>query len=505
MAAAHRNICVVGDADQSIYRFRGANIGNILSFQDDYPDAKVIRLEENYRSSGNILRAANAVIEHNLDRLEKRLFTRKPAGERILIYRAQDERTEAAFVAGQIEERARAGGAPQDVAILYRTHAQSRAFEEEFIRRGIAYRIVAGLRFYERKEVKDILAYLRLVANPADTFSLQRIINVPRRGIGETTMSRLAQFAEAEGIRLMDAMRRVDEIEAIGPAYRGRVRSFVEWFDGVSESAARMSVTELTEEILRSSGYMAELQAERSIEAQTRIENLQELLTVTQQFELEAEAAGEEASLESFLEHVALISDVDAFDPDADAVTMMTLHAAKGLEFPVVFIVGMEEGIFPSARTNWDPSELEEERRLCYVGITRAMEYLFLTSAAQRTLYGSTNFTQVSRFIDEIPEELKRDLNAEIEEAAARIREQARQRRERMSRRRSRHGAAARAESDGGQVPQFRAGERVRHSTWGEGLVVSVEGSGEKTVISVAFPDQGIKKLMASMAPIERC
>lgn len=507
LCATHRNLCVVGDADQSIYRFRGADIRNILDFEHDYPDARVITLEQNYRSTGNILDAANAVIENNPDRPKKTLFTENPKGELIQFFRADDERAEAAFVAEEIERLRREEKlAYQDVTILYRTHAQSRTFEEEFIRRGTPYRIVSGLRFYERKEIKDLLAYLRVIANTDDELNLRRIVNVPKRGIGATTLGRVEQLAAAEGIELFEAMRRAREAENVSAAYAKRIEGFVELIDNFRVFAETSSLTALVDRVLHDSGYIAELQNERTVEAEARIENLKELLSVTKEFETEVES-----SLEAFLDHVALIADVDAYEDDVDMVTMMSLHAAKGLEFPVVFLVGMEDGVFPHSRAIWEPGELEEERRLCYVGMTRAMERLYLTCARFRTLYGQSNYNEVSRFVDEIPAEMIRDLQEE--RAMARLgiqRNRAAQRQagswDAPGSRGADYAAAGGRGSGGADASPahtFGSGDRVRHAKFGVGTVVAVQPSGSDTMLTVAFPGEGVKKLMAGMAPLE--
>ncbi|REJ36795.1 MAG: DNA helicase PcrA, partial [Bacillota bacterium] len=418
LASRHRNLCVVGDADQSIYRFRGADIRNILDFERDYPDATVIKLEQNYRSTKRILEAANNVIANNLDRPEKKLWTHNPEGDPIIFYQAGDEREEAAFVGDEIRHGVlEEGRSYRDFAILYRTHAQSRTFEEEFIRRGIPYRIVSGVRFYERKEIKDLLAYLRLIFNPYDSLSLRRIINVPKRGIGDTTLSRLDDYAAAMGMPLYETLNDEAALAELSPAAAGKVRAFYELVEGWRRLVGAVSLTALAERVLEESGYLAELHAERSVEAEARIENLKEFLSVTRQFELE-----QGQDLGAFLEHVALVSDVDVYDPQADSVVMMTLHAAKGLEFPVVFLVGMEEGVFPHSRAVMEPGELEEERRLCYVGMTRAKERLYLTCAQQRMLYGEPVASAVSRFVGEIPEHLVENRSEEIRAQAARAR-----------------------------------------------------------------------------------
>mgnify|MGYP001194201590 CR=1 FL=1 len=497
LAAAHRNLCVVGDADQSIYGWRGADIRNILDFERDYPDAHVVLMEQNYRSTGHILESANHVIAHNLDRPKKRLWTDRPKGDPVYVYQAVDERQEAAFVADVIELQHRRGRNYGDFTLLYRTHAQSRTFEEEFIRRGLPYRIVAGVRFYDRKEIKDLVAYLRVLANPRDRVSLERIINVPRRGIGEGTLAKLEAFARTQTdetgqpLSLYAAMGMAGRVEGLSFQYRRRLAEFHALLEGLREEAARLSVTDLVTRVLHESGYLEVLREEQGPEAESRLQNVQEFLTVTQQFD--DQTGGQPGKLAEFLEQVALVSDVDAYEEDAGSITLMTLHAAKGLEFPVVFLVGMEEGVFPHSRAVWEPGEIEEERRLAYVGMTRAQEILILTWARQRTLYGSTNLSVMSRFIEEIPEHLRKDVTATGARGLLPDAEQ--------------QAAAARApgEAGGAGAPggSFRPGQRVRHKHFGVGTVVRVEPSGRDEKVTVAFPEQGIRTFIRSLAPLE--
>ncbi len=522
LAALHRNLCVVGDADQSIYKFRGADIRNILDFERDYPDAKVIMLEENYRSTANILAAANAVIENNVDRPKKKLYTKNPPGSLIGLYRAMDERGEASFICDEIERLRREESIElQDVAVLYRTHAQSRALEEELIRRAINYRIVAGLRFYERKEIKDLLAYLRVIANPADVFSLRRIINVPKRGIGEVTLARLEAFAADQQITLYEAMQRVNEVEGLGPAVAKRILAFVDMIEDMRLRGRELGIAGLTEYTLRASGYQRSLQEEATVEAETRLENLREFISVAAQFEEE----NPEADLNAFLEHVALVSDVDVMDDDARAVTLMTLHSAKGLEFPVVFIMGMEEGIFPHSRSMWDAGELEEERRLCYVGMTRAQRHLYLVCARSRRIFGQTMNAVPSRFLDEVPEHLVEDLNERYDKELHEARAQLMQRNARERQETGWFGhtpainergglrvipggrsplPAAQAGAAAQQKGYFKPGDRIRHPKWGTGTVIQIEQAGPDEVLTLAFPDIGVKKVMAGVVPIEK-
>jgi len=494
LAAAHRNLCVVGDADQSIYGWRGADIRNILDFERDYPDAHVVLMEQNYRSTGHILEAANHVIANNPGRPPKRLWTDGPKGDPVYVYQAVDERQEAAFVANVIELLHRQGRSYGDFTLLYRTHAQSRAFEEEFVRRGLPYQIVAGLRFYDRKEIKDLLAYLRVLASPRDRVSLERILNVPRRGIGPATLAKVEAYARQQldetgrPLSLYAAMGHAGRVEGLSVQYRRRLAEFYALMEGLREKATQLTVTELVERVLHESGYLAELQADPGPDGESRLQNVQEFLTVTQQFD--DQTGGQPGQLAAFLEQVALVSDADAYDEETGKITMMTLHAAKGLEFPVVFLVGMEEGVFPHSRAVWEPGEIEEERRLAYVGMTRAEELLFLTCARQRTLYGSTNLNAMSRFIEEIPEHLRKDLTfvgvrGLLDEGAGDASE------------------TAEAEPAQGLPGGFRPGQRVRHKHFGVGTVVRVEPSGRDEKVTVAFPDQGIRTFIRSLAPLE--
>ncbi|MNB93423.1 ATP-dependent DNA helicase PcrA [compost metagenome] len=408
LAEGHHRICVVGDSDQSIYRWRGADISNILNFEEDYPEATTILLEQNYRSTSNILNAANGVIALNTGRKPKKLWTDSDEGAKIKVFRGDSEHDEGYFVTGEISKNVKQGQAYQNHAILYRTNAQSRVIEEILIKSDIPYQIVGGIKFYDRKEIKDILAYLRLLSNPDDDISLARIINVPKRGLGDTTIGKLAVAAAERGISIFRMLQTVDDL-----GFAGRTRNaLVEFYDMI-EALHRMveflSVTELTEKILELSQYRLELQNENTLESRARLENIDEFLSVTMEFEKN----NEDKSLVSFLTDLALIADIDSMNNDeedrSDAVVLMTMHSAKGLEFPTVFIIGMEEGVFPHSRAFQDNDELEEERRLAYVGITRAEKQLFLSCARMRTLFGRTTANPPSRFLEEIPEELKED------------------------------------------------------------------------------------------------
>jgi DNA helicase II / ATP-dependent DNA helicase PcrA len=493
LASRFKNICVVGDADQSIYRWRGADIQNILSFEKDYPNAKVILLEQNYRSTKRILQAANEVIEHNVNRKPKKLWTENPEGQKIVYYEAMNESDEAQFVAGKIKEYVDSGKRRySDFAILYRTNAQSRVMEEVLLKSNIPYQIVGGLKFYDRKEIKDVLAYLRVIANPNDDISLLRIINVPKRGIGVSSIDKIVSYASENGLSVFEAL---GELEHIGLSAR-TAASLIEFRRQLEQWAQLqeyVSVTELVEEVLDKSGYREMLKAEKTLEAQSRLENIDEFLSVTKHFE----NVSEDKSLIAFLTDLALISDIDQLNEmngeDQDAVVLMTLHSAKGLEFPVVFLIGMEEGIFPHSRSLDDEDEMEEERRLAYVGITRAEEELFLTSAQMRTLFGYTNINPVSRFIREIPEELVERVNKRTSWTSAAAGKQTTVRK------------IAIASSTGGEAIPWKVGDKVKHKKWGIGTVVSVRGEGDDKELDIAFPSPiGIKRLLAKFAPITK-
>jgi len=476
LAEKHRNLCVVGDDDQSVYHFRGADIQNILDFERDYPEAKVVRLEQNYRSTKNILEAANEVIRNNCGRKEKRLWTENPEGSLISLFTTQDEHQEASYVVQKIiAGHTFQGRSYADFSVLYRTNAQSRVIEEVLMRNNIPYTIVGGLKFYERREIKDILAYLKFISNPMDTLSLQRIINVPRRGIGDTSLARIAGFATAYGISLFTSMGRAEEIPGLtGRAIRALLQ-FAGLIEDLQAGRRELSVTALTREVLDRTGYLKELEAEQSIEAETRIENLHEFLTVTAEYD----RSQSENTLEEFLAGVSLVADIDNFDERSAAVVLMTLHSAKGLEFPVVFMTGMEEGIFPHSRSLLEESELEEERRLCYVGITRAREELHLINAWQRTLYGSYMHNPPSRFMLEIPGRFIRNEGL-------------------------RHVGTRPAAAQTEPVVGLSLGDKVEHAKWGQGVVVSVKGENGDAEISVAFPGLGIKTLIARYAPLKK-
>lgn len=498
----HRNVCVVGDLDQSIYAFRGADMRNLLEFEHTFPDATTVVLEQNYRSTQNILDAANAVIANNTARKPKDLWTDEGPGEPIVRFQGDDEAEESQWVAHQISSLHERGDLRwSDVAVFYRTNAQSRVLEEQFLRSGIPYRVVGGLRFYDRREVRDALAYLKVVANPTDEVSVKRVLNTPKRGIGDQTVGRLDAYAHAHGVTFMDALRRWDDAGAGARAARG-IESFTNLIDELSAELDR-GPGHLLEQILERSGYAAELDAEHTLEAEGRQENLAELVGM----------AAEYGTVDEFLEQVSLVADTDQLpdesDPTDTGVVLMTLHSAKGLEFPVVFLVGMEEGVFPHMRSLTEPADLEEERRLAYVGITRARERLFLSYAWCRSLYGSTQYNPPSRFLDEIPEELT------VEAEASRSKRSRSSRREGgwestswapsgRDRQMERATRPAPPTPSGAHALDIRVGDDVVHTKWGEGVVLHMEGQGDKTEAVVRFPDVGEKRLLLSWAPIEK-
>ncbi|MBU8807049.1 DNA helicase PcrA [Bacillus subtilis] len=500
LAERFQNLCVVGDSDQSIYRWRGADITNILSFEKDYPNVSVILLEQNYRSTKRILRAANEVIKNNSNRKPKNLWTENDEGIKISYYRGDNEFGEGQFVAGKIHQLHSSGKRKlSDIAILYRTNAQSRVIEETLLKAGLNYNIVGGTKFYDRKEIKDILAYLRLVSNPDDDISFTRIVNVPKRGVGATSLEKIASYAAINGLSFFQAIQQVDFIGVSAKAANA-LDSFRQMIENLTNMQDYLSITELTEEILDKTEYREMLKAEKSIEAQSRLENIDEFLSVTKNFEQKSE----DKTLVAFLTDLALIADIDQLDQKEeesggkDAITLMTLHAAKGLEFPVVFLMGLEEGVFPHSRSLMEEAEMEEERRLAYVGITRAEQELYLTNAKMRTLFGRTNMNPESRFIAEIPDDLLENLNEKKETRATSARKM-----------QPRRGPVSRpvsyASKTGGDTLNWAVGDKAGHKKWGTGTVVSVKGEGEGTELDIAFPSPvGVKRLLAAFAPIEK-
>lgn len=507
LAAKHRNICVVGDADQSIYGWRGADIQNILDFEKDYPDAKVIKLEQNYRSTQIILDAANAVIENNTGRKPKNLWTENKSGADIIYFQAVDERDEARFVIEQLQNLQRTENKKLgDMAILYRTNTQSRIFEEMLIKSGISYNMVGGLKFYERKEIKDIIAYLRVIFNPADSLSLLRIINVPKRGIGDASLAKIQAYAAANNVSLFEAVSNAAAIDGLSSRFVSKLDDLAGIIFELMNLAGEAPVEDLIDRVLRDTGYLEELENERTPQAQSRIDNLHELISVAQEFA----ASEEENNLENFLAHVALVSDIDDTELGEDAITLMTLHSSKGLEFPVVFLVGMEEGLFPHARTLMDETEIEEERRLCYVGITRAKEKLFLSSTKMRTIYGNTVTYPPSRFLQEIPARLVKTIKRQERFSAL---ENFKQVSEKYSARPQKPASTFNphsfmpqkpAAAAGGTGTRFNTGDRVSHSKWGEGMVVSVKDSPDGQEVKVAFAGAGVRSLLTKYAVLKK-
>ena len=514
LSEEHRSVMVVGDQDQSVYKFRGADYRNLMRFEEAFPDATVIVLEQNYRSTQRILDAANAVILNNAARRPKHLWTEQVGGELITRYHAQDEHDEAAYVAHEIARLTDTEGYSfSDVAVFYRTNAQSRVIEETLVRAGHPYRVVGGVRFYDRREVKDTLAYLRALVNPDDEVSWRRIVNVPKRGVGDTSVGKVSAYAQEHGMTFRDALHRADAAGVSGKALGG-IRDLLDILAEV-EGAAGVGVAPVVQAVLEDTGYLAELEAERSIEAEARLENLQELVGVCREFD-DALEAGDVAGLagiasggddgeasavpdgldrvQAFLEAVSLVTDLDDIEGEKRVITLMTLHSAKGLEFPVVFLTGLEDGVFPHMRSLGEPDELEEERRLCYVGITRARERLYLCHAWSRMLFGRTDFYPPSLFLSEIPEELVEVLGEERPVGGGR------------GAHREAVVSAALASNAGraARLPGLRVGDDVGHDTFGEGVVLDVIGEGDKAEAVIRFRDAGEKRLLLAWAPLQK-
>ena len=513
LAERYENLCVVGDDDQSIYKFRGANIGNILGFEKVFPEAKVIRLEQNYRSTKTILDAANTVIAHNTERKSKTLWTDNETGSMIHVRQFYNGYDEAEYVASQISRMKEDGRCSyRDCAILYRTNAQSRMFEEKFITANIPYRIVGGINFYARKEIKDMLAYLKTIDNGKDDLAVKRIINVPKRGIGATTLGRIQDYAEYMDISFYDALRIAEEVPSIGRSI-SKIESFVTLIQTLKSKADFYTVTELLEEIIEITGYVKELEAEDTEEARGRIENIDELISKTVSFEETMKLRNEQASLSRFLEEIALIADIDTVDPEQDYVLLMTLHSAKGLEFPNVFLTGMEEGLFPSymSLSSGDASDLEEERRLCYVGITRAMKELILTSVQVRMVRGEAQHNRVSRFVKEIPGNLtesgrgmrgrERQMQTEREMAFTNTYAQ-------MKKVFSQQTVSPAAAKSVNIVKtdhlEYQTGDKVRHLKFGVGVVKEIRDGGRDYEVTVDFERVGTKKMFAGFAKLKK-
>jgi len=479
LAQQHENICVVGDPDQSIYGWRGADIQNILDFEHDYSSAKVIRLEQNYRSTRNILGAANEVIKQNMGRKPKNLWTENEEGRKIIKYQGEDERAEARFVAEEIFRLHQEGFKLGDCAILYRVHAQSRALEDWLLKGNIPYEVLGGVRFYDRKEIKNILAYLRVLANPADDISLARAINEPRRGVGQATWEKLAAAAANQNQSVAQLILTDIKTVDLGGRAQNAVNGFAVLLKKLMDAKVKLPVTQLVETILQESGYWEQMEQDKTPEGQTRRENIREFITVTQEYDRNSE----EKDLEGFLAEVSLVSDIDNYEGE-DKVPMMTLHTAKGLEFPVVFLVGLEDGVFPSNRSLLEAEQMEEERRICYVGMTRAQQQLYLTYAWRRHMYGNTQYNSPSRFLNEIPHQFfGGDAAPKIAAANNNV-------------------TQSEADSEGRQI--FNLGDKVYHVKFGEGSVVKVVGSGSDVKVTVAFPDQGIKVLALAYAPLRK-
>ena len=508
LAQKYENLCVVGDDDQSIYKFRGANIGNILGFERVFPDAKVIRLEQNYRSTKNILNAANQVIANNTERKAKTLWTENEEGSKVHFRQFFNAYEEAEYVAGEIGKMKREGlGSYRDCAILYRTNAQSRIFEEKFIAANIPYKLVGGVNFYARKEIKDILCYLKTIDNARDDLAVQRIINVPKRGIGATTLGRVQDYADNMGISLYEALRVAEEVPSIGRSL-SKIDGFVTFIQSLKSKADVLSVEDLLQEVIDATGYVAELEAEDTEESRARIENIDELISKTAAYQEAMEEQDQPATLSGFLEEVALVADIDTVDPDQDYVLLMTLHSAKGLEFPKVFMVGMEDGIFPSHMTisYGDDGELEEERRLCYVGITRAMKDLTLTCAQQRMIRGETQYNKVSRFVREIPRELV-DLGHTIQEKKPKAEDliptptKYSKMKEILQ---SRNYKPREFKVTKSGSLDYEVGDTVRHIKFGVGIVKEIVEGGRDYEVTVEFDKVGVKKMFASFAKLKK-
>jgi len=534
LASRFKNICVVGDADQSIYGWRGADMQNILDFEKDYPEAKVVLLEENYRSTKKILQAANEVIKNNRNRRPKKLWTQNDEGEQIVYYRANDERDEAVFVASTIDNIVREKVKNfKDFAVLYRTNAQSRTIEEALLKSNIPYTMVGGTKFYSRKEIRDVISYLNLIANTSDNISFERVVNEPKRGVGPGTLEKLRNFAYEQNMSLLDASANIMLSPIKGKAAQG-VYDFANMILNLRDQLDGLSITDTVEAILDKSGYLDALSMQQTLESQSRIENIEEFMSVTKNFdETNTDGTEDETGIDRlgrFLNDLALIADTDDGEIEAAEVTLMTLHAAKGLEFPVVFLIGMEEGVFPLSRASEEPDELEEERRLAYVGITRAEEILFLTNANTRTLFGKTSYNRPSRFLREISDDLlqyqglARPANSSfgvrftkeepIQFGQGMSLQQALQTRKANAQPQKHTGGAqpfskatgglpfSKASDSGNSATDWEIGDIAHHKKWGDGTVLEVTGSGKTQELKIKFPEVGLKKVLASVAPI---
>jgi len=510
LAEEHRNLCVVGDEDQSIYSWRGADITNILTFEKDFPECKIVKLEENYRSTATIVKAASEVIKHNSQRKDKTLFTQNNEGDKIIVHEETNEYEEARFVVQRVESLLKEGSHTQkDFAVFYRTNAQSRVIEDQFRSRGIPYKLVGGVKFYERMEIKDVLAYLRAMVNTSDDISLKRIINVPARGIGKTTVEKIEEIGISRKISFYEAIMVAAEERMVHSGAARKLREFRNLFDQLSEKSKAVKTSELFVEVLDTTGYILRLKEENTPESQARIENLEEMSNAIRQFEQER---GEDATLTQFLEEMALVSEADKVEEGDAYVTLMTLHISKGLEFPVVFMIGMEEGLFPSARSfdSSDPESVEEERRLCYVGMTRAREKLFMTHARTRRVWGQEQSHPPSRFLKEIPQDyVMNDSGVRRPKFMQRYQQQYGSKpalsivREQPSSSEFDQVPDYETFSDDNSAKGYSKGMRVRHPTFGVGAVYSVEGAGEMQKVSVIFQNNTHKKFVAKYARLE--
>jgi len=496
LAGGYKNICVVGDDDQSIYKFRGANINNILDFEKDYEDAKVIKLEQNYRSTQNILNAANCVIANNAGRKGKELWTANGDGEKLYLFEADNEYDEADYIGKTIEKLVKMKGAKySDFAILYRTNAQSRVLETTLSGFAIPYRVLAGLRFYDRKEIKDLLAYLRLVFNPSDNLSLLRVVNEPSRKIGVTTMEKVANAASSLGESMFSVMEKAERIPELLKS-ASKLKEFTSLINGIRDEMKDGLPSEILETVYKRSGYKEMLMADNSVENQTRIENIEEFILSAREYE----KASSEPTLFEFLENTALVADVDNYDAEADSVVLMTLHSAKGLEFSTVFLCGMEEGLFPSQRSMYSEEEIEEERRLCYVGITRAKKNLHLTYASRRSMYGGSVYSKPSRFLDEIPTSYVETVKTERKSypsGGVRSKNQSDLFNEIFERKSTKTMAAP-------VSFEFKSGDVVVHKKFGRGMILSITPAGDDVRLEIMFDDVGTKTLMGSFARLKK-
>jgi len=478
LASKNRNVCVVGDPDQGIYGFRGADIRNILNFEDDYPDAETIRLEQNYRSRGNILKAAQAVIKNNSSRKEKGLWTDRGAGKKIEYYEAKDEKDEADFFCRNVKKlKEEDEFSYNDFAVLYRTNSQSRSFEDLLMKYGIPYQIIGGVRFYERMEIKDIMAYLRLVYNSDDDISFLRIVNKPKRGIGAGTLSKIQKYAASEGISLFESALKTKSNPLLKGRYQNRVIKFAEMIESFIENKDEMALARLTEKIIEESGYRKDLEEDNSLQADSRLENIEELFSVINEYMKN----NEENTLAGFLEEVTLMSDIDSMEAANSSVTLMTIHSAKGLEFPVIFIAGMEDGIFPHSNSMYDREGIEEERRLCYVAMTRAEDRLYLSRAKVRLRFGERKMNPPSQFIEEIPD----NLISGAEEDRSSIAEE------------------AELINDDNSETEYVIGQKIVHPRWGIGIILSVRGQ-KNTELKISFQQGKTRTLLAEFAPIQK-